>query len=346
LATGSDDGTAKVWDTAIGRELLTLKGHTSGVSAVSWSPNGKRLATGSVDGTAKVWEAADSRELLTLKGHSRGVSSVSWSPDGTRLVTGSGDSTAKVWDAASGRELLTLKGHTGAIVSLSWSPDGTRLAMVGQLDGTAKVWDAASPVLVQEWAGQDRALQDLLGLNNFRGPLARGFIQTWLLLLPLPFDAGETGAQAMDRPQLPGEAQVRPRPGERVVVGGRPFLWQEHGSPEAVVNLHAMLGKVMDRSVAYAVCYLESDQARDGLWLQVGCDEQAKVYLNGRAIHRMRLPDGARLRLETVGPVELKRGSNVLVIKVVNETKEWECCARLVDDTGRPVQDLRVKLTP
>ena len=47
LATGSGDGTAKVWEAAGGRELLTLKGHTGTVYAVSWSPDGTRLATGS-----------------------------------------------------------------------------------------------------------------------------------------------------------------------------------------------------------------------------------------------------------------------------------------------------------
>ena len=46
LATGSEDGTAKVWDAAGGRELLTLKGHTGQVHSVSWSPDGTRLATG------------------------------------------------------------------------------------------------------------------------------------------------------------------------------------------------------------------------------------------------------------------------------------------------------------
>ena len=61
LATGSEDGTAKVWDAAGGRELLTLKGHTGWVRSVSWSPDGTRLATGSEDGTAKVWDAAGGR---------------------------------------------------------------------------------------------------------------------------------------------------------------------------------------------------------------------------------------------------------------------------------------------
>jgi hypothetical protein len=261
------------------------------------------------------------------------------------LATASADGTAKVWDAAGGGELLTLKGHTGPVLSVAWSPHWERLA-TGGWDGTAKVWEAADAETVREWARQDRAVQDHLALNDVRDPQAQGFLQTWLLLLPLPFAAGESSAQALDRQQLPGEAQVRPRAGEQVLVGGRELVWQEHRSPQAVVSFNAVLGRVADRSVAYAACYLESDRARDDLWLQVGCD-QAKVYLNGREIYRVRVPrDG--WSLDTVGPVGLKRGINVLLLKVVNETDWWwwQCCARLVDDAGRPVQRIRVKLTP
>ncbi len=128
LATGSRDGTAKVWDAASGRELLTLRGHAGPVLSVAWSPDGQRLATGNEDGMARVWDATGGRELLALMGDTAPVLSVSWSRDGTRLATGSDDDTARVWDAASGRELLTLTGHTGGVNSVSWSPDGTRLA--------------------------------------------------------------------------------------------------------------------------------------------------------------------------------------------------------------------------
>jgi hypothetical protein len=49
---------------------------------------------------------------------------------------------------------------------------------------------------------------------------------------------------------------------------------------------------------------------------------------------------------DAVGPVQLKAGINVLVLKVVNETEGWEGSARLVDEAGRPAEGLRVKLTP
>ena len=44
LATASDDKTAKVWDAASGQELLTLKGHTDGVTERGLEPG--RQASG------------------------------------------------------------------------------------------------------------------------------------------------------------------------------------------------------------------------------------------------------------------------------------------------------------
>jgi hypothetical protein len=161
----------------------------------------------------------------------------------------------------------------------------------------------------------------------------------------VPFASGESSAQALDRQQLPGEPQLRPRPGERVVVDGRELVWQEHRSAEAAVDFNAVLGRVAERSLAYAVCYLESDQPRDGLWPQVGGDDQTAVYLNGRPIYQCRLKRPLRA-LSTVGPVALKQGINVLVFKVVNEVGIWEGCARLVDDADLPAKGIRVKLTP
>ena len=49
IVTGSDDGTAKVWDARTGTALLELKGHTSaGEVAWSFSPDGTRIVTGSM----------------------------------------------------------------------------------------------------------------------------------------------------------------------------------------------------------------------------------------------------------------------------------------------------------
>ncbi|MHC4518612.1 MAG: WD40 repeat domain-containing serine/threonine protein kinase, partial [Planctomycetota bacterium] len=143
IATGSSDTTARVWDASSGKELLTLKGHSSVLWSVGFSPDDQRIVTASDDGTAKVWQADNGEELLTLEGHAGPVWSAAFSPDSQRIVTGSSGGTAKVWEASSGKELLTLQGPTAGLVSAAFSPDGQRI-VTGSDDGTAKVWDASS----------------------------------------------------------------------------------------------------------------------------------------------------------------------------------------------------------
>jgi hypothetical protein len=139
LATASDDGTARVWDTASDKDLAVRTGHAGDVYAVVLSSDGSRLATASLDGTARVWDAPTGKELAVLKGHTSAVHAVAVSPDGTRLATASWDETARVWDAATGKELAVLRGQEGAFEVVAFSPDGSRLA-AASVKGTARLW--------------------------------------------------------------------------------------------------------------------------------------------------------------------------------------------------------------
>ena len=58
LATGSQDGTVKVWNVATAQTLHTLTGHKKPVRGVTWSPDGKVLASGSDDHSIKLWDMA------------------------------------------------------------------------------------------------------------------------------------------------------------------------------------------------------------------------------------------------------------------------------------------------
>ena len=85
--------------------MITLKGHSSGVLACAYSPDGNRIVSASGDQTLRVWDAETGAEIATLKGHSDQVEACAYSPDGNRIVSGSKDGTMKVWDGETGAEV-------------------------------------------------------------------------------------------------------------------------------------------------------------------------------------------------------------------------------------------------
>lgn len=78
--------------------LLSQKGHT-GVTSVSWHPNGELLASCSpCDTSMLIWDVAK-EECTPLQRYSGGgVSLVQWSPDGSRLFAATPSSLFRVWE--------------------------------------------------------------------------------------------------------------------------------------------------------------------------------------------------------------------------------------------------------
>jgi len=138
VASGSRDGTARVWEAQTGREIARMT-HEADVTDLAFSPDGKYVASGSRDGTARVWEAQTGHEVARMS-HEDYVVAVAFSPDGKYVISGSWDDTARVWEAQTGHEVARMS-HEGYVVAVAFSPDG-KYVVSGSGDGTARVWEA------------------------------------------------------------------------------------------------------------------------------------------------------------------------------------------------------------
>ena len=139
LATGSWDGTVKLWDITTRVNFATL-GHGDKVLSVAFSSDDTTLASGTEAGTVKLWDVETERDIATFR-HTSGVHSVSFSSDGAILATGSRDRTVKLWDVATRQNIATFEEHTAGVNSVVFSPVDATLLATGSWDRTVKLWD-------------------------------------------------------------------------------------------------------------------------------------------------------------------------------------------------------------
>ena len=140
----------------LGKDALTLKGHASDVSRLTFSPDGKRLASSGDGAAVNVWDATSGKERFALPEKETGPYNLVFSPDGKRLA-GRWGQVVQVWDSETGKELLALKGHAKTVTVVAISPDGRRYA-AGCVDGTTKMWDADTGKEILTYEGHGDAV--------------------------------------------------------------------------------------------------------------------------------------------------------------------------------------------
>lgn len=135
LATGGQDGHARLWDAATGEETAAIPGGAGWVARVAWSPDGKRLAL--VAGRRLRLAEPDGTLVRDWDNHESTVTDLAWRPDGAELATTSyGGVTIFSPRSQEPRRKLA---YTGSSLTLAWGPDGRHIA-TGDQDATVHFW--------------------------------------------------------------------------------------------------------------------------------------------------------------------------------------------------------------
>jgi WD40 repeat protein/serine/threonine protein kinase len=352
LATSGEDGLVRVWDAFTHRELQVLRGHRGAVIPLAFSPDGTRVASGGArDFTIRVWDLSHGREVMNLRGHSDLIPDVQFSPDGRRLVSAAFDKTVRVWDVGTGRELLTLRGSSDYYMTAAFSPNGNHIVCAGD-QPELEVWSAATEEELRQWTHQESEATQRWSRWD-RAQTARAeqaqtnLIRSWWVVGPFQVDYTQPPLQQFRKEQARGEASFRPP--ALTDFAGRAVtpVWQKVQSKDGLLDFGSLFGDTDTRGkAAYAVTYVRSSQVRRRVWLIHGNDDLARIYLNGTVVSDD--PVGGRFVVDehVAGPVELRQGLNVVVMKVINGFASWQATLRVADANGNPVPELETGLDP
>lgn len=91
------DHSVLLWDIRGEKEVRSLRGHSAEVSALAFSPDGKRGASGSVEGTVRVWDLAAGRVIEVLRGHRSPVTCLRFASDGRSVFVGHAEGRLRQW---------------------------------------------------------------------------------------------------------------------------------------------------------------------------------------------------------------------------------------------------------
>jgi WD40 repeat protein len=157
IATGADDGTARLWDAATGEPRSDPLVCPGAVLAISFSPDGRTLATGSLNGGARLWDVSTGRQQGPALNCGGRVMAIAFTRDGA-IVAAAGlvedvdgqtgerrrrGGEARLWSTATGKPFGSALSHPTAVWALSFSPDG-RMLLTGCEDSQARLFVVAT----------------------------------------------------------------------------------------------------------------------------------------------------------------------------------------------------------
>jgi len=168
LASGSDDGNARLWDARVRTCQRTIK-HDFPVTSVSMGATGHELYTGCLDGNIRQYDLRRPEEVnMLLQGHQDIVTGMALSGDGNFLLSNSMDNTVRCWDvkpyASEDRCQKVFLGaqhnYEKGLLKCNWSREDTQVA-AGSADNFVYVWDVTSRRILYKLPGHSGSINEV-----------------------------------------------------------------------------------------------------------------------------------------------------------------------------------------
>ena len=230
IVSGASDGSIRLWDTA-GNLKGELKGHTGGVTQMSFSDDGRLLLTSATHQSgansrgkqqsspkeliSRLWDVATGQQVQELQ-HPVPVECSSLSPDGSRGITGTLDGTVRVFLCQTGEVERVINCFPGRIVLTTFSPDG-RVMAAGSDRGIVWVWDVASGKELGRLRGHVDAIRAIA--FNSRGQIVTSSTDQTARVWELQPPGRIAPAQVAD--YLQNQVEISPD-GRRMAIHPRP----------------------------------------------------------------------------------------------------------------------------
>ena len=178
-----------------------------------------------------------------------------------------------------------------------------------------------------------------------------GFVTNWLICGPFPNPGSRPDNAGFNTDYLKdygGEAAFTPTNGMEIKGGGIKgdsvvkFLPYSTTGTDIIFGdvAHLKIESNQEQILTYSACWLDSDADKD-VEVRVGSDDGYKLWINHQLISEQHVYRAMEMDQET-HKVKLNKGKNLLLIKVDQDTGEYQFMLRVVTPDGKAAPGVTV----